>query len=103
MQFINNTEKNAYGVGFSVTEISKTESTVTDENDSSVTGTLTTTIIYAGKAPKHEDIPALYDDPNWQVRKTCIEENSLSGQTVIHEFWAKGSWNDRGSLVYQYQ
>lgn len=59
-----------------------------------------TTTIYGGYAPRPEPGQDTDACQTWLIRRMVVTENG-STQTVECT-WARGSWNDRASLVYLY-
>ena len=64
-----------------------------------VTVSGSTTTIYGGYSPI-ADPAAAASAPNWIIRKTTVTENGTT-QTIV-TMWARGSWDDRATLTYQY-
>ena len=89
MSFINFTELYNAGGSFAKQEVI-----------SSTSGTTTTTTVYGGYAPSGDPVQATDALPNWVIRRMVVVENG--DRQEITTTWAKGSWNDRASLEYNY-
>ncbi len=91
MKTVNPLETYVAGKGFSRTEINETS-----VND------VKTTIIYAGHSPFPTVSALTLESEGWEIRKTVIVENSVTGQTTVMETWGSGAWNNKENLEYKY-
>lgn len=87
--FINYSELYGAGGSFSKQEIL-----------TSTSGDITTTTVYGGYAPDPDMSNNTDARPTWLIRRLVVIENG-STQNITCS-WARGSWNDRASLIYQY-
>ncbi len=89
MPFINYSELYAAGGSFSKQEIL-----------TSTSGDTTTTTIYGGYAPGSDLSHDTDARPTWLIRRLVVVDNGTTQNITCT--WARGSWNNRASLVYAY-
>ena len=60
-----------------------------------------TTTVYGGYAPRSATGAETAAMPGWIIRRLVVVENGTTQN--IECTWARGSWDDRATLDYQYQ